>query len=244
MIASDMAADVINLLDRPTYGFGQADTLLRLRPGTSRRWIDGYQRAGKRYPPVVREQSTGEQVATWGEFIEARLLAEYRDSGVPLINMRPVIEALREELNTRYPLASAQTWLQPRGRELVREIQEVVGLESRLALVVVRTGQAVADWSDEAEDFKRALIWTDDSETAQVERLRPMSDLHDVVIDPLRGFGEPVVRSVRTEVIAELYAAGDSVEMISEMYELPAPIVNEAIRYELIRHKPDERSAA
>ncbi len=239
-----MAADVINLLDRPTYGFNQADTLLRLRPGTARRWIDGYERGGKRYPPVVRQQSTGEDVATWGEFIETRLLAGYRDAGVPLINMRPVIEGLRDELNTKYPLASAQTWLQPLGRDLVRRVQEVVGLESRLALVVVRTGQAVADWSDEAEDFKRSLLWTDESESAQVERLRPISDLRDVVIDPLRGFGEPVVRSVRTEVIAEIYAAGDSVEMISEMYELPAAVVNEALRYELVRFKPDERSAA
>lgn len=42
-----------------------------------------------------------------------------------------------------------------------------------------------------------------------VERLRPRADIHQVVIDPLRQFGEPVVRSVPTEVIAEQIRAGE-----------------------------------
>lgn len=229
-----MPGDVINLLDRQTYAFGQVDRLLGLRAGTARRWIDGYKRAGRRYPPVVRENSTGSEIATWGEFVETRLLAEYRDAGVPLINMRPVIEALREELNTAYPLASARTWLRPHGRELVAEIQERVGLERRLALVVVRTGQTVPEWTDEAQDFMRSLEWTDDTDAAQPARLRPVSGA-SVVIDPLRGFGEPVVRGVRTEIIAELLRAGETPQMIAETYELSPSQVNDAVRYELLR---------
>lgn len=233
--ATAMCADVINLLTRPTYGFGQVDRLLGLRSGTARRWIDGYERAGKSYAPVVREQSSGQEIATWGEFVETRLLSEYRDAGVPLIHMRPVIEQLREELGTLYPLASARTWLQPLGQELVRKIQERVGLESRLALVVVRTGQTVPEWSDEAESFRSSLEWTDNTEAAHPSRLRPKPDLPHVFVDPLRGFGEPVVRSVRTEIIAELFTAGDSAEMIAEMYDLKVAHVNEAVRFELSR---------
>lgn len=88
----------VDLLSRPTYGLAQIDSLLGLQAGTARRWIDGYRRGGKLYDPVVRERGTGEEVATWGEFIETRLLAEYRDAGVPMIRMRPAVEALREEL--------------------------------------------------------------------------------------------------------------------------------------------------
>jgi uncharacterized protein (DUF433 family) len=230
-----MTENVIDLLSRPTYGLNQVDRLLRLPAGTARRWIDGYDRSGKHYDPVVREQTTGHPIATWGEFVEARLLAEYRDAGVPMLHMRPVIEALREELDTLYPLASARTWLRPQGRELVREVQERVGLEQRLSLVVVRTGQHVAEWSDEAEGFRDSLEWTDDSDDAQPARLRPESDLRDVLIDPLRGFGEPVVRGVRTEIIAELFAAGDSPTMIADTYELDRDLVDEAVRYELKR---------
>lgn len=132
--------DAINFLERPLYGLGQMDRILGLRGGTARRWIEGYQRGGKRYPPVIRQEATGDEIATWGEFVETRLLSEYRDAGVPLIRMRPAIDRLRDELQTPYPLASARTWLGIRGRELVLKVQAAVGLERQLALVVVRTG--------------------------------------------------------------------------------------------------------
>jgi uncharacterized protein (DUF433 family) len=227
--------DVIDLLERPVYGLGQVDRVLGLRGGTARRWIDGYKRAGKSYPPVVREEPTGSEAVTWGEFVETRLLAEYRDAGVPLIHMRPVVDALRAELQSRYPLASARTWLDVHGRELVRRAQDQVGLERSLALVVVRTGQQVLDWSPEAEGFRRSVEWTGSDASAQPRLLRPAGDLLEVAIDPLRGFGEPVVRNVRTEVLAELFRAGESPDAIAEMYELPRPTVDEALRYEMRR---------
>ncbi len=107
---------VTDLLERPVYAMAQVDGILGLPSGTARRWIDGYRRSGRAYPPVVREDSTDEDTVTWGEFVETRLLAEYRDAGVPMIHMRPAIEVLRAELNTTYPLASARTWLGVHGK--------------------------------------------------------------------------------------------------------------------------------
>lgn len=228
--------DVVDILDREVYALGQVDRLLGLHLGTARRWIDGYERAGKRYPPVVREESTGNDVVTWGEFVETRLLSEYRDAGVPLVRMRPAVDVLRAELQTRYPLASARTWLDVAGRDLVRKVQEQVGLDRRLALVVVRTGQRVIEWTPQAEGFLRSVEWTSANGADRRPRLlRPAGDLHEVVIDPLRGFGEPVVRNVRTEVIGELFRAGESLESIAALYELPRLWADEALRYELRR---------
>lgn len=227
--------NVIHLLERPTYGVGQVDRILGLHAGTARRWIDGYRRGGKTYPPVIRQESTGDEIATWGEFIETRLLAEYRDAGVPLIRMRPAIEVLREELNTPYPLASARTWLEVDSRDLVRRAQEKVDLDPSLSLVVVRERQQPL-WSKPADEFRRSLEWTpENGKTREIRLLRPVADIEHVTIDPLRGFGEPVVRGVRTEVIAELVRAGDSPEMIAEMYELPRSWIDQAVRYELLR---------
>jgi uncharacterized protein (DUF433 family) len=226
---------VLDLLERPTYGLAQVDHILGLPSGTARRWIDGYRRGGKTYPPVIREKSTGAESATWGEFIETRLLAEYRGAGVPLIRLRPAIDLLREELNTPYPLASARTWLQVDGRELVRRAQEMVDLDPSLSLVVVRERQQPL-WSKPADDFRRSLEWTPGNGAyPHVRLLRPVADIQHVTIDPLRGFGEPVVRGVRTEVIAELVRAGDPPDMIAEMYELPRAWVDQAVRYELLR---------
>ena len=191
---------------------------------------------------MVREEPTGDEAVTWGEFVETRLLSEYRDAGVAMVRMRPAVDALRDELNTRYPLASARTWLDVHGQELVRRVQDDVQLDRHLALVVVRTGQVI--WTAEADAFRKSVEWTDENGAAQPRLVRPAQDLREVVIDPLRGFGEPVVRNVRTDVIGELFRAGESSDSIAEQYELARPTVDEALRYEMRRATTSAEIAA
>lgn len=217
-----------DLLDRPVYGTAQVDRILGLRTGTAERWIDGYARSGKRYPPVVREQSTGSDIVTWGEFSEVRLLSEYRGNGAQMIKMRPAVERLREELNVRYPLAHAAPWIEPMGRELVRRIQDEVGLGHAFQLVVIRNDQLVL--SLPVDLYVKAI---DFAGTDIVHRIRPALELPDVWFDPLRQFGEPVVRSVPTAIIAEQYRAGDTIGLIADAYSLSEEEVEQAIRYEL-----------
>jgi uncharacterized protein (DUF433 family) len=218
----------VNLLDRPVYGMAQVDRLLALPGGTARRWIDGYERGGKPYPPVVRAEPTGDEIVTWGEFVETRLLAEYRTAGVPMVRMRPAVERLREAYG-RYPLAHARPFV--RDRELVMTVQEEVQLEKELRLVLVRNGQLVL--TDAAKNFFESAEFNKGTDT--VERLRPVKEVEHVFLDPLRQFGEPVVRSVRTEIIAEQMRAGETIDSIAETYELDRPLVEAALRYELIR---------
>ena len=81
-------------------------------------WIDGYERRGHRYEPLVRVETTGSDIVTWGEFVETRLIAEYRSRGVAVVRMRPAIMTLREESGPTIrspPLARssakmAETW--------------------------------------------------------------------------------------------------------------------------------------
>lgn len=228
---------LISLLDRPTYGMAEVDDLLGLRPGKARRWIDGYQREDRTYEPVVRPERTGSEVVTWGEFVEARLLAEYRNAGVPLQRLRPAVVRLREEFG-RYPLAHAKPFLDVEGRELVRRVQAEVGLESALLLVVVRNDQAIL--APKSERFVDSAEYSREGQRV-VERLYPLPDLHEVMFDPLRRSGQPVVRSVPTEVIAEQVRAGDSVATIAQAYDLRPELVEAAIRYELV--KVSERAA-
>jgi uncharacterized protein (DUF433 family) len=218
---------VATLLDRPTYGIAEADRLLGLSPGTARRWIDGYSRGGRRYAPVVRPEPTGEDLITWGEFVETRLLAEYRDQGAAMIHMRPAVERLREELNTRYPLAIARPWLDVEGRELVERIQDDVGLVASLRLVVVRSGQYML--APEAERYVESAEF----EGGSVARLRPFAEIRQVFMDPLRRSGHPTVRAVPTDVIAEQFRAGTPVGSLAADYDLAPDDVEAALRYEL-----------
>jgi uncharacterized protein (DUF433 family) len=220
-----------SLLDRPTYGFAEVDTLLRLTPGTARRWIDGYERHGRRYDPVVRAEPFRNEIVTWGEFVEARLLAEYRDAGVPMQRLRPAVMRLREEFGS-YPLALAEPFLEVEGRELVRAIQGEVHLEEPLQFVVLRNDQVML--ADRSRRFIDVAEYSENG-VRVVVRLHPLPDLREVVFDPLRRAGQPVVRAVPTDVIAEQLRAGDSVATIVEAYELEPAQVEAAIRYELVR---------
>jgi len=159
--------------------------------------------------------------------VEARLLAEFRNRAVPVQRLRPAIVRLRKEFGP-YPLAHARPLLDVEGRELVRVVQEQVGLERSLQLVVVRNGQLVL--ADTAERFRSAVEYDGDV----AGRLKPDVRTPDVVMDPRRAFGQPAVRNVRTESLAEDYRAGTSREELADLYDLTAEQVDEAIRFELI----------
>lgn len=238
MQAIDGGCDVaVTYLERPVYEMRQVDKLLRLTPGTARRWIDGYRRANNDYPPVIRDEKTGSDLVTWGEFIEARLLAAYRDVGVPLVRMRPVVQALRNRFGVRYPLAHVRPYVD-RGMDLVYETQQAASLDISLRLVVeARTGQLrlapAAETFISVVEFDQVRDASGSRSNDEVAaRLRPAGKASPVVIDPQRQFGRPVVRSVPTEVIAELVRAGDEIVDVADWYDLSEDEVRAAIAYE------------
>lgn len=72
---------------------------------------------------------------TWGEFVEAGYLREYRAKQVTLQYLRPVIAILREELGVRYPFATLKPYTS--WRSLALEVQKQVGLDPSLNIVVL-----------------------------------------------------------------------------------------------------------
>jgi uncharacterized protein (DUF433 family) len=210
-----------SLLDRAIYSYADVDRLVGVHAGTARRWLEGYERAGRFYDPVLRPEPVGEDVVTWGEMVEARLLAEFRNRDVPVQRMRPAIVQLRKEFGS-YPLAHAHPFLDVEGRELVRLVQEQVGLERRLQLVVVRNGQLVL--ADTAERFRSAVEYDE----GIAGRLKPDPRTPEVVMDPRRAFGRPAVRNVRTDSLAEDYRAGTSRDDLVDLYDLAPEQVDAA----------------
>lgn len=216
-----------SMLDRAIYSYPDVDRLVGLHSGTAKRWLEGYERGGRFYDPVLRPEPTGGDAVTWGEMVEARLLAEFRSRAVPVQRLRPAIVQLRQEFG-RYPLAHARPFLDVDGRELVRVVQELVGLERQLQLVVVRNGQLVL--AESAQRFSSAVEYVDDV----VGRIKPDLRTPEVIMDPSRAFGQPAVRNVRTESLAEDYRAGTSRDDLADLYDLTPDQVDEAIRFELI----------
>lgn len=217
----------MSILERPVYGIAEAAGLLRLRSDRARAWLDGYDRQGTRYAPVIREQSTGDEVVTWGEFVELGYLREYRRKGVPLQRLRPVIDELRREFSTPYPLATAKPYIY--GKELVLELQERNELPKAIAIVIA-TGQTIA-LADGARRFLEKVEF-DPQEQGDVRRLRPAGKTSPVMIDPLVRFGQPSVAGVATERLWELHDAGESVEEIADGYDLSQELIRAAVSYE------------
>jgi len=215
------------VLDREVYGMAEAARLLGLRSAARLRgWIDGY----RTYPPVIRLEPTGSDLVTWGEFVEARYLAEYRNRHrIPLQRLRPAILELREKFRVPYPLAHAGPYLDVANRELLLRLQEEAGLGRRLApLVVIRNDQLVL--AEPAESFVAKVDFA--SADGPVERVYPLDKSQPVVIDPLRSFGAPSVRGIRTENLYELFQAAESVDAIAASYDLEPADVEAAIRFE------------
>jgi len=218
----------LSVLDRPVYGISEAARHLGVGRERVRAWLDGYTRRGKIYPPVIRPEATGDDIVTWGEFVELGYLREYRHKGVSLQYLRPVIGELRDEVGLQYPLATQDLYLS--GREIVWKAQQKSGLPSALAMVVM-SGQMII-LADEANSFFNKVRFDPSRPPGQVIRVYPAGVDAHVSIDPLVCFGRPAVNSVATERLWELRVAGEEIGDIAQDYEMDEHLVRAGIAFE------------
>ena len=219
-----------DLLDRVLYSYSEVDRLVGLSAGTAHRWLEGYELRGQFYQPVLRPGPTGSAAVTWGELVEAWLLAEFR-LAVPVRRLRPAVVRLRDELGP-YPLVRARPFLAVEGRELVRIVHDQDGPDP-LESIVVRNGQHVLPES--ADRFRSAVEYRD----GIVVRLRPDARTPAVEIDPLRASGQPAVRDVHTASVAEDARAGTGTAELADRYGLTVDEVDQALRFESLSGRGD-----
>lgn len=228
------------MLDRPVYTYREVDRLLGLNQDTAKRWINGYRRAGRSYPPIVREHPSDTRWVTWGEFIETRLLGEYRDvDQIKIRKMRGVIERLRAQFGRRYPLAYSRPFVRASDRELIARAQDEGGLDDE-CWFVVRTGQYLL--TPRAQRFYDANTYgndpnqTDDDPVVTATRIDPQYP--DVVLDPERRSGRPTVagRNVSVATLAGMVLGGDPVAKVAEWYEVTEHQVRQAVDFTVVHN--------
>jgi hypothetical protein len=114
------------MLDREMYAEAEAARLLRVPQPTLHYWLEGGERRGKLYRPIIRVEPTGMRIVTWAEFVEAALLREYRRRlNVPMTELRNFIDRLRDGLGMPYPLAHHRPYVAD--RQLVYDAQTEPG---------------------------------------------------------------------------------------------------------------------
>ncbi len=231
-----MSAKVISLLERLTYTYPQVDRLLGLTKGTALRWLNGYRSDGKHYEPILRPEWIDTRWVTWGEFVETRLLANYRDvDDIPVQRMRRAIEVLREEIDADYPLARGYFYLEPKGRELLLKAQAIADMPEQFAMLT-RTGQIqLAPWVYEVVESAD----TEDNALRDVVRLQVAPEFPDLHWDPRKRGGQPTVgdSNVLATTVAEFVTAGEPPDEVASWYHLTEEQVDQAVRYRRI-HSP------
>jgi uncharacterized protein (DUF433 family) len=219
------------LLDRELYDESLAARTLGVPQSTLHWWLEGGVRRGRQYQPVLRPSATGTRSVTWGEFVEALYLREYRRTlGVPLAGLREFISFLRAETNVAYPLAYAHPWVGPQRRLLVKA-QEQANLPTDLWPAIFEPHSGITMLLPEAERFLTRVEF-DDADSGYVIRMFPAGKSSPVVIDPELRFGSPNVFGVPTEALAEQVRAGELIESVARDFDLELDAVIAALNYE------------
>ena len=220
--------DVRGLLNRPLYEYTQASRLLGVPPSTLLWWLEGRE---PRHAPVLRQQSTGSKVMTWGEFVEARYLAAYRRRDVPLQQIRRFIAVLREETGAEFPLAMERPWIGS-GKRLLLTASEQSDLDPEFRpLYVPVTGQLLL--TPAAQAFLDVVEFSPgDGADGVVHRLRPAGQKSPVVIDPNLRAGLASVGGISTVALKELVDAGESIESVAEDFDLGLDETIAALEFE------------
>ena len=167
--------------------------------------------------------------------VEVHVLAAIRHQhGIPLQRVRHAVQFVRQELQAEYPLAQHQ--FETDGVDLfVRALEDeslLINASRRGQITIRQLVEAYLRRIERAADgFPLRLFPVYASNPGFVPSGLPAY----IVVDPTVAFGRPVLTEtyVPVDVVVDQYRAGDAVRDIAHNFNLSAPAVEEAIRYEL-----------
>lgn len=220
------------------YSVPEAARYLGVPPSTFSTWARGYVRRPRGRAvvtgaPVVtafRGESRGVATVPFVGLAEGLVLAAIRRTGVPLQRIRPALERLQNELGFEHVLASEALYTD--GAEIIYDFAEQSGdtPEARSArqLVEVRKGQHV--FADVIDEYLHRVEFGGDG---YVERLQlPLYKTAQILVDPRRGFGQPIFAhgGARVEDVLGAFQGGASLRALAEEYGTTVGELEDALR--------------
>ncbi|KWW98084.1 hypothetical protein TH66_22620 [Carbonactinospora thermoautotrophica] len=224
--------------DVPLYTQAEAARYLAMPESTFRTWARGYtrQRQGRRPvtgAPLVtylRPANPQDPSIPFIGLAEGMFLSALRRANVPLQQIRPALELVREKLGVEHALASKRLYVV--GAQLLWEVSESSDLDRDARygardLIVLRNGQYV--FRQAVEQYLRRIEYAEDEFARRVHL--PEYEVADVIADPLINFGQPFFQATGTPIEAVLsrHRAGEPIEDLAEDYGLPYDEVVEVV---------------
>jgi uncharacterized protein (DUF433 family) len=226
--------NTFRLIGRGVYSPAEAYRLTGVPPRRIRRWTLGYYFDSRgrtiHSPPVIPTELPtvlGTPALDFADLLEIRFLNAFRESGVSWKAIRIASQRARELLGLKHPFSS---------RRFSTDGQTI------LAQFVTETGDEVMlDLVRRQYEFKhiisRYLFGQIDFDDDTPARWWPMEGSRDVVVDPRRAFGAPIVskEGVPTRILARAVIVEGSVDRVAELYDVAPPSVEAAVKYESTR---------
>lgn len=223
--------------DAPLYTVGEAARYLGVPPSTFHTWAKGYVRK-----PTGRKQVVGAPILSvvtssgpepsvpFVGLAEGMVLAAIRRSGVPMQRIRPALLELQKTIGLEHALASHALYTD--GAEVLYDFakshEDSPAATGARDLVVVRSGQSV--FADVIAEYLQRIDYASDGYAERVHL--PDYRGRQVVVDPVRSFGQPIFvhGGARVADVLDRFQAGESLPDLAADYGVPVDELEDAVR--------------
>jgi uncharacterized protein (DUF433 family) len=218
------------LLGVGLYTVAEAAGLTGIPAPRIRRWLTGYRHGPQReqswsdplwapqLPWLGRDLTLG-----FRDLMELRFVASFIAAGISLHGIRRALAIGRQVVGDERPFSTAR--FQTDGRTIFLQVSNEI--EEPTLIDLLRRQYAfhrVIEPSFRDIDFSEGVA----------EKWWPMTHRSQVVVDPVRNFGHPIVseHGVPTRAIADAVAAEGSVTKVAKLFQLPPGAVRDALTFE------------
>ena len=222
-----------NRFDVPLYTVAEAARFLGVPPSTFSTWAKGYVRRPPGRPEVVGERivasveaAPGYPVIPFVGVAEGMVLAAFRRAGVSLQHIRSAVSILQQEIGIDYALASRRLYSD--GAVILFDYADAKSDSELAGLTEVVSRQRV--FAPVVREYLKRIEYGTDGWAAKL--VSPATERPIVVLDPDRGFGQPIfIRgAVRVENVLDRWRAGEPIADVAEDFGVPAEDIEDVLR--------------
>lgn len=218
------------LYETGIYSVSDAAKLLSVPPQKVRGWVAGYSRT--KGQPIIRNEleRLGDKIAfSFTNLIEARFIKYFSDAGIHLNSLRVIAEEARDLLNSQHPFAT-KTIFKTDGKKVFAIAYDKTSdpklydlQRKNWALHEILKDAFIDGVSYDVEG--QANTWTP-----------RIHDAPNVELNPKVAFGQPTLKGlgVPTAALFDAFMSSDNetYESVGHWYDVPAALVEEAVRFE------------
>lgn len=212
----------MELLGKGIYSLSDASFLTSIKKTKINRWVKGYKRNDIRFGSVIPGDFApiNDQYAiSFLDLIELFFINAFMEYGVSLQTIRKAYIKAQEYIGHEHPFSSKR--FKTDGKKIIAQVDDLTLINLLNDQFAIK--KILDPFLKDVFDFEEDII----------NRLWPLGKDHQVVIDPTRSFGKPIVdrEGVPVEVLYNAFKVENSIEVVGEWYDVSPESVGDAVMY-------------